>query len=110
MFCKESVLKSFAQACNFIQKKVLTQVFSCKFCEIFKKTYFYKTPPVTASEHGITKIEIAFQGSEFCRCAVMEIHWKHIPRSVIKRPTDSTTSTTSGQTSTTSGQTSTTSR
>ena len=34
------------------------------------------------------------------------IHWN---RSVIKRPTDSTTSTTNGQTDTTSGQTSTTS-
>ena len=25
------------------------QVFSCKFCDIFKMTFFYKTPPVAAS-------------------------------------------------------------
>ena len=24
-------------------------MFSCEFCEIFKKTYFYKTPPVAGS-------------------------------------------------------------
>ena len=26
------------------------QVFFCEFCEIFKKTFFYRTPPVAASE------------------------------------------------------------
>ena len=25
--------------------------FSCKFCEISKKTFSYRTPPVVASEH-----------------------------------------------------------
>ena len=28
------------QACNFIKKETLTQVFSCEFCEIFKNTFF----------------------------------------------------------------------
>ena len=27
-------------ACNFIEKKTSAQVFSCDFCEIFKKTFF----------------------------------------------------------------------
>ena len=27
-------------AYNFIKKETLTQVFSCKFCEIFEKTFF----------------------------------------------------------------------
>ena len=27
-----------------------SQVFSCKFCEIFKNTFFYRTPPLAASE------------------------------------------------------------
>ena len=27
-------------ACNFIKRETLTQVFSCKFCEIFKNTCF----------------------------------------------------------------------
>ena len=44
------IIKLQASACNFIKKEVLAQVFSCKFCEIFKKTSFYKTPPVAVSE------------------------------------------------------------
>ena len=31
-------------ACNFIKKEILSQVFSCEFCEISKKTYSYRTP------------------------------------------------------------------
>ena len=27
------------QACNFIKKETLAQVFSCEFCEIFKNTF-----------------------------------------------------------------------
>ena len=42
MFCK--VLK-------FIQKETLAQVFSCEFCEVFKNTFFYRTPLVAASEN-----------------------------------------------------------
>ena len=30
-------------------KETLAQVFSCEFCEIFKKTFFHRTPPVAAS-------------------------------------------------------------
>ena len=46
-----SVNKVFfrSQACNFIKKEALTQVFSCQFCEISKNTFSYRTPPVTAS-------------------------------------------------------------
>ena len=29
---------------NIIKKETLTQVFSCEFCEIFKSTFFYRTP------------------------------------------------------------------
>ena len=28
------------QACNFIKKETLAQVFSCEFCGIFKNTFF----------------------------------------------------------------------
>ena len=28
------------QACNFIKKETLVQVFSCEFCKISKKTFF----------------------------------------------------------------------
>ena len=37
------------QAYNLIRKKALAQVFSCEFCEIFKNTFSYRTPPVAAS-------------------------------------------------------------
>ena len=36
-------------ACNFITKETLAQVFFCKFCEISKNTFSYRTPPVAAS-------------------------------------------------------------
>ena len=38
------------EACNFIKKETRAQVFSSEFCEIFKNTYFYRTPLVAASE------------------------------------------------------------
>ena len=38
-----------SQACNFIIKETLTQVFSCEFCEISKNTFLYRTPLVAAS-------------------------------------------------------------
>ena len=50
MFCKKGVLKNFVKltgkklsrpkACNVIKKETPSQVFSCKFCEIFKTTFF----------------------------------------------------------------------
>ena len=62
VFCKKDVLRNFAkstgkhqcqslffQACNFIKKETLAQVFSCEFCEISKNTFFQRTPLVAAS-------------------------------------------------------------
>ena len=37
------------EACNFIKKETLAQVFSYEFCEISKNTFSYRTPPVAAS-------------------------------------------------------------
>ena len=35
----------------YLQKpEALAQVFSCKFCEIFKNTFSYRTPPVATSD------------------------------------------------------------
>ena len=34
----------------FFYKKALTQVVSCKTCEIFKNDLFYRTPPVADSD------------------------------------------------------------
>ena len=59
---KKGVLRSFAKVTRkhlcqslFLNKvagwkETLTQVFSCDFCQISKKTFFYRTPLVTASE------------------------------------------------------------
>ena len=44
------LIKLQAEACNFIKKKTLTQVFSCEFCEISKNTFSHRTPLVAASE------------------------------------------------------------
>ena len=37
------------EACNFVKKETLTQVFSCEFYEIYKNTFYYRTPLVAAS-------------------------------------------------------------
>ena len=62
VFCKKGVLKNFAKftgkhlrqrlffnkvaggTCNFIKRETLSQVFSCKFCKIFKNTFFTEPP------------------------------------------------------------------
>ena len=36
--------KNYAKACNFIKEETLVQVFSCEFCEIFKSSFFDRTP------------------------------------------------------------------
>ena len=38
------------EACNFIKKETLAQVFSCEFCEIYKSTFYYRTTLVAASD------------------------------------------------------------
>ena len=35
-------------ACNFIKNKTLAQAFSSESCNVFKNTFFYRTPPVVA--------------------------------------------------------------
>ena len=39
------------QACKFIKKETLAQVFSCDFCEVFKNTFFTEHLWTTASEY-----------------------------------------------------------
>ena len=56
VFYRKGVLRNFAkytgkyrpEACNFIKKETLAQVFSSEFCEISKNTFFYRTPPMVA--------------------------------------------------------------
>ena len=42
-------LNKVTGACNFVKNETLAQVFSGEFCEIYKNTYSYRTPPVAAS-------------------------------------------------------------
>ena len=37
------------------EKETLAQVFSCEYWEIFKNTFFYRTPPLAASGKIRTK-------------------------------------------------------
>ena len=41
------------EACNFIKKETLAQVFSCELCEISKNTFSYGKSPVDASAIGV---------------------------------------------------------
>ena len=34
---------------TLLRKKTLAQVFSCEFCEIYKNTFYYRTPLVAPS-------------------------------------------------------------
>ena len=44
------------EACNFIKKETLAQVFSCEFYEITKNTFSYRTPPVTTSNDVCSRV------------------------------------------------------
>ena len=46
IFSGKHLYQSFFLSCNFIKKETLTQRFSCKFCKIFKNTFF--TEPLNA--------------------------------------------------------------
>ena len=45
------LIKLQAQACNFIKKETLAQVFSCAFCKIFNNNSYYRTRLVATSEN-----------------------------------------------------------
>ena len=49
----EVFYRNRSEACNFIKKEALAQVFSCEFCEIFKNTFFTEHLRMTAC--GILK-------------------------------------------------------
>ena len=47
----------------FIKKKTLTQMFSCKFFEIFKTTFLKRTPPVASPAYVIIKFILSIRSS-----------------------------------------------
>ena len=58
-------MKLQAEACNFITKEAMAQVFSCEFCETFKNTFSYRTPPVAASEVPVPTAEKSLEKCPF---------------------------------------------
>ena len=68
---KKGVLRNLPQACNFIKKETLRQVFSCEFCEISEHTFFTKHLRATAS---VLKKSLM---KHFISCAVMINFLKH---------------------------------
>ena len=50
--------KNRPEACNFIKKKILAQVFSCEFCEISKNTLFTKHLRAIASVEQSTSTHL----------------------------------------------------
>ena len=62
VFYRKGFLKNFhkirrktpvPEACKFIKKEALTQVFSCEICEISKNTYFTEHLWTNASEYPL---------------------------------------------------------
>ena len=62
-FCKfhrkTPVLESLYDKVALYYKKTPTQVFTCEICEIFKNTFFCRTPPVATSEGTLLSSKIA---------------------------------------------------
>ena len=46
------------EACNFIKKEALAQVFACEFCEIFKNTFCTEHLRTTAFDFDSDQITI----------------------------------------------------
>ena len=53
------------QACNFIEKETLTQVFSCEFCKISKNIFFTEHLGATASAYSIYEHKKLLQAWKF---------------------------------------------
>ena len=51
------------QACNFIKKETLAQVFPSEFYEISKNTFFHRTPLVAASENRRKKGKVKWKNA-----------------------------------------------
>ena len=58
MFYRKSIFKNFAiltgkQGLQLCLKETQTQVFTCKYCEIFRKTYFEEYLRTAASDQNL---------------------------------------------------------
>ena len=72
VFCKKGVLRNFTKF-NSIKKETLAQVFTCELCEIFKNTFFHRTPLVAASgKHKSLRHQCFSEISELFRTAILK--------------------------------------
>ena len=55
------LIKLQAEACNFIRKENLAQMFSWNFATFLRTTFLYKTPSVAASEKKNIFMKILFE-------------------------------------------------
>ena len=67
VFCKKVFLvisqnsqENRPQACIFIKKETLAQVFTSELCEISKNTFFHRTPLAAASAGSSFSLELPF--------------------------------------------------
>ena len=54
---QENTYARVPEACNFVKKETLAQVFSCEFCEISKNIFSHRTPLVAASVLLISRFQ-----------------------------------------------------
>ena len=52
------LIKLQVEACNFIKKETLAQVFSCEFCKVSKSNFSTKQLRVTASDKYLIFLSI----------------------------------------------------
>ena len=69
-------------ACQLCKKEALAQVFSCEFCEISKKTFSCRTPPVAASVLMIILSLTIF--INLATCAPFYVNSKNITQDISK--------------------------
>ena len=67
------LIKLRPEGLQLYYEKIPTQAFACEYCEIFKNSFFYRTPSVAAAVETISK----FKGSSFSSVCFgnSENHW-----------------------------------
>ena len=64
-------------AWNLIKKR-LQHVFSCKYCEIFMNSFFYRIPLVAASEKYEYTVYMLDLLNDCCNCFLLSLIEKHL--------------------------------
>ena len=67
------LIKLQTEAGNFIKKETLAQVLSCEFCEVSKKTFSYRTPPVAASEIPNASNNLLKTNKFYCTVSLFQV-------------------------------------